>query len=120
MRKLANSQTKQRKRNANDTERGEIMEGDKYCTVCGDWIGNYFTGFTPDGERSFQSIIRMKYCKLCRPKMISQQTKARLQKLRESNKQKRKAEKTKLQLLTEENEILRNKIIQLREEGQNV
>ena len=44
------------------------MRGDKYCLLCGDWIGNYITGDVPDGySRSYYSIIRRKYCNDCRP-----------------------------------------------------
>lgn len=40
--------------------------GDKYCLVCGKWIGNYSTGKTPEGTASYYSIIKRKYCPECR------------------------------------------------------
>lgn len=94
----------------------ENPTGDKYCTMCGDWIGNYFTGFTPNGEKSFHGIIRLKYCDKCRPKAKYYQAKERGKKFRMNNSRVRKQEKTKLELLEQENELLRKKIVQLRNE----
>lgn len=103
------------KRNAKGMKGAESMKGDRFCTVCKCWIGNYLTGFTPYGERSYHSIIRSKYCNECRPLMISQQTKVRLHNLRQRKKQEHKQEKTKLDLLEQENELLREYIKELRE-----
>lgn len=41
--------------------------GDKYCLICGKWIGNYNTGETPEGTASYYSIIKRKYCPTCKP-----------------------------------------------------
>lgn len=92
------------------------MKGDKFCSVCGNWIGNYNTGETPEGIKSYYSIIRSKYCSRCRPMMIDQQTRLRLHNMRERNKRLKKQERTKLELLEEENNLLRQYIVQLREE----
>lgn len=91
------------------------MKGDRFCAVCNEWIGNYETGATPSGTKSYYSIIRSKYCDGCRPLMISQQTQLRLHNLRQRKKQEHKQEKTKLDLLQQENELLREYIKELRE-----
>lgn len=93
------------------------MKGDKFCNICHCWIGNYNTGETPEGEKSYYSIIRSKYCTKCRPLVISSQTNLRLHNMRQRNKQIRKAERTRLELLEEENRLLRERIIKLREDN---
>ena len=60
--------------------------------------------------------IALKYCDLCREKAYKQGDSLRMHNFRQRQKQKRKAEKTRLQLLEEENELLRARIIKLREE----
>lgn len=91
------------------------MKGDRFCHRCKGWIGNYLTGETPDGEASYHSLIRAKYCSVCRPIVINEQTQVRLHNLRERNKLERKQEQTKIDLLAEENELLRQYVQQLRE-----
>lgn len=104
------------RRNANRNAKEVIdVKGDKFCNVCGCWIGNYFTGFTPYGEKSYHSIIRTKYCNECRPLMISQQTQLRLHNLRQRQKLERKQERAKLDLLEQENKLLRQYVKELRE-----
>ena len=68
--------------------------GNHYCSWCGAWIGNHNTGETPEGEKSYFAIIKAKYCSVCRPKAINQQTAIRLHNLRQRNKDKRKQKKT--------------------------
>lgn len=92
------------------------MKGDKYCVICGEWIGNYNTGETPDGIKSYYSIIRLKYCNQCRPMMINQQTKIRLHNLNQRKRQERKQERTRLELLEEENKLLRKYVSELRQQ----
>lgn len=89
-------------------------DADHFCSVCECWIGNHNTGATPWGNRSYYSIIRTKYCKDCKPMMISQQTALRLHNMRVRNRQLREAEKTKLTLMEEEIELLRLQIMELR------
>lgn len=96
------------------------MTGDKFCSVCTCWIGNYVTGETPSGTKSYYSIIRSKYCDGCRPMMINQQTQLRLHNLRQRQKQIHKAEQTKLDLLQQENELLRQYVKELREQIQEM
>lgn len=95
---------------------GNTPKTDHYCKVCGIWIGNHETGLTPWGNRSYFSIIRKKYCDECRPMMISQQTALRLHNLRHRNKQIKSAEKTRISLLEEENNLLRLQIMELRKD----
>ena len=92
------------------------MKGDKFCSVCGSWIGNYNTGETPEGVKSYYSIIRSKYCSRCRPMMIDQQTRLGLHNMRQRQKLERKQERSKLELLEEENSLLRQYVKELREE----
>lgn len=94
--------------------RYNVKNADHYCSVCERWIGNHNTGATPWGNRSYFSIIRTKYCKDCKPMMINQQTALRLHNMRVRNRQLREAEKTKVTLLEEENELLRLQIVELR------
>lgn len=92
------------------------MKGDKFCEVCKCWIGNYNTGETPQGFKSYYSIIRSKYCDECRPLVINQQTQVRLHNMRQRQKLERKQERTKLQLLEEETSLLRQYVKELRAE----
>ena len=43
-----------------------MSKGDKNCVVCGAWLGNYISGEAPEGQASYYSIIRRKYCPTCR------------------------------------------------------
>ena len=90
--------------------------GNHYCSWCGAWIGNHNTGEPPEGEKSYFAIIKAKYCSVCRPKAINQQTAIRLHNLRQRNKGKRKQKKQKLEALRKENELLRQQIMSMREE----
>ena len=101
--------------NGNKTD----SNGNHYCSWCGAWIGNHNTGETPEGEKSYFAIIKAKYCSVCRPKAINQQTAIRLHNLRQRNKGKRKAEKQELELLRKENQLLREQILRMREEINN-
>lgn len=46
-----------RKRNTNEikTVRGDFMHGDKYCSKCGKYMGNYMID-------DYYSLIRKRYC----------------------------------------------------------
>lgn len=88
--------------------------GEVVCDRCGFLIGNI------NGDGNFYSLIRTMYCDECKEPVRRESHRLAQRAYRKRKKLEKKAEKTKLQLLTEENELLRNKIIQLREEGQNV
>lgn len=90
--------------------------GNHYCASCGKWIGNHNTGDTPWGNKSYFSIIRTKYCKECRKKVVNSQTAFRLYNLRKRKKWLDKEKLSQLELLKEENELLRLQIIELRKD----
>ena len=91
----------------------------KFCVWCGDYLVDTDTGITKDGQEiSYYKAIALKYCDLCREKAYKQGDSLRMYNFRQRQKQKRKAEKTRLALLEEENELLRQRIIKLREEIQ--
>lgn len=92
------------------------MEGDHFCSRCGTWIGNHNSGETPEGQRSFFSIIRRKYCRECRPSVITQQTRLRLHSLRQRNKPKLKQAADQLARAVEVIEAQRDVILMLKEE----
>ncbi len=89
----------------------------KFCVWCGAYLVDTDTGITANGEEvSYYKAIALKYCDLCREKAYKQGDSLRMYNFRQRQKQQRKAEKTRLQLLEEENELLRARIIKLREE----
>lgn len=87
------------------------MTGDKYCERCGAYIGNIETW-----EKGYYSFIRTKYCDRCRDELSKRHAKERAKKYRKRNQKVGKAESTQLDLLKEENDLLRRNIIKLREE----
>lgn len=89
----------------------------KFCVWCGAYLVDTDTGIAANGEEiSYYKAIALKYCDECREKAYKQGDKLRLYNFRQRQKQERKAQKTRLALLEEENELLRARIIQLREE----
>lgn len=89
----------------------------KFCIWCGDYLVDTDTGITKDGQEiSYYKAIALKYCDECREKAYKQGDKLRLYNFRQRQKQERKAQKTRLALLEEENELLRQQILKLREE----
>ena len=95
------------------------VEGDHFCSRCGVWIGNHNTGETPEGQKSFFSIIRRKYCEECRPAAISEQTRVRLHNLRHRNKPKLKQAADELTKAVEVIEAQREVIMMLKAELEN-
>lgn len=45
-----------------------MAQGDKFCAICGDYIGNYMTG-----TDNYFRMIRLKYCPKCKPMILNQQ-----------------------------------------------
>ena len=89
----------------------------KFCVWCCAYLVDTDTGITANGEEiSYYKAIALKYCDLCREKAYKQGNSLRMHNFRQRQKQQRKAEKTRLQLLEEENELLRQKILKMREE----
>lgn len=84
------------------------MIENKYCQVCNKLISNI-------DQSDFYSFIRIKYCDNCRAEVKRQQTLARVHALRQRKKQIEIERNTQLELLKQENELLRQNIIRLKE-----
>lgn len=90
----------------------------KYCKMCGTLISN-----ANDDSTDYFRHIALKYCPACRKLSDQQKTALRVYNLRQRKKQKDKFRDEQLILLNqqvemmkEENELLRQKIMQLRED----
>lgn len=83
------------------------MDGVKTCVRCGVVIAYEHTA-------DWYAYIRMKYCDRCRAEVTNEQAARRMREMRARNREKRKAEKTELQLLREKNEQLRTEVDLLR------
>lgn len=84
------------------------MIENKYCQVCNKLISNI-------DQSDFYSFIRIKYCDKCRAEVKRKQTLARVHALRQRKKQIDIERDTQLELLKQENELLRQNIIRLKE-----
>ena len=84
------------------------MIENKYCQVCNKLICNI-------DQSDFYSFIRVKYCENCRAEVKRKQTLARVHALRQRKKQIDVERNTQLELLKQENELLRQNIIRLKE-----
>lgn len=82
----------------------------KYCKCCGKLISD----INIDGT-DFYRHIRVKYCSDCREIIKHYQGALRQYNFRQRNKQTQKLRDEKISLLAEENELLREYIIKLRE-----
>lgn len=80
----------------------------KYCTRCGVKISDINTA-------DYFSHIRIKYCPECRRAAEQEQTALRVKALRQRRRAKNKVLDEQLELLKEENELLRQRIIELRQ-----
>lgn len=80
----------------------------KYCCRCGAKISDINTA-------DYYSHIRIKYCPECRDAAEKEQTALRVKALRKRRRSKNKLLDERLQLLEQENELLRNRVIELRE-----
>lgn len=85
------------------------MNDIKYCTRCGVKISDINTA-------DYYSHIRIKYCDVCRERANQEQTLLRVHALRKRRREKNKLLDTQLELLKEENALLRDRIIELREQ----
>lgn len=86
-----------------------MIENIKYCCRCGAKISDINTA-------DYYSHIRIKYCPECRDAAEQEQTALRVKALRKRRRAKNKLLDERLQLLEQENELLRNRVIELREE----
>mgnify|MGYP003291365525 CR=1 FL=1 len=85
------------------------MNEKKYCERCGKIIGDAY-------NTDFFAYIRMKYCSDCREIVNKEQTAERVKRLRRRTREINKAKSDQLELLKEENEMLRLMIIKMREQ----
>lgn len=84
------------------------MTENKYCSRCNKLISNIYSA-------DYYSFIRIKYCPECKPIVKKEQT---LKCIKESRKRKKELNKQRdiqLELLKQENEMLRLNIIKLKE-----
>ena len=93
------------------------MNGDKYCVLCNAWLGNYITGEAPEGAASYYSIIRRKYCPVCRKWKRTLDFRFYCAEYHKRKKKRDKEREAQLILLTDENKALKQIIAQLREGG---
>jgi len=84
------------------------MTETKKCQRCGTVIGDAYS-------TDYYAYIRMKYCPECKKTVTNMQAAERMKKFRYKNRMMNKAMKDRVQLLEEENELLRKRIVQLRE-----
>ncbi len=91
------------------------MKGDRYCCICGAWLGNYQTGETPTGQASYYSIIKRKYCPECRPWKRNLDFRFYSHEYRKRKKLRDKERERTITLLKAENQALRQIIAEMRE-----
>lgn len=92
-----------------------MTAGDKKCVVCGAWIGNYITGESPEGQASYYSLIRRKYCPTCRTWKRTLDFRFYCAEYHKRKKKRDKEREQKLVLLADENKALRQIIKEMRE-----
>lgn len=85
------------------------MQEIKYCQRCGKLISDV-------NASDWYSHISKKYCEICRRESDREKTALRVAALRAWKKQKDKYRDEQLELLKQENELLRKRIIMQREE----
>lgn len=83
----------------------------KRCKICGAVISNL-----NDDACDYYKHIAVQYCSQCRKQSDRQKTAIRVYNLRQRKKQKDKFRDEQIDLLKQENELLRQKIIALRED----
>lgn len=84
----------------------------KKCKRCGTVISDINT-------TDWYRHLSVKYCTICRKESDREKTALRVYNLRQRKKQKDKFRDEKLALLEEENELLRKRVLQLRESVMN-
>lgn len=82
--------------------------GDIVCSRCGEWIGNI------NSDQNYFALIRTKYCPGCKGPAKRESNRLAQRAKRQRDKQEKKLMKTKCELLSEENELLRKQIKELR------
>ena len=87
-----------------------MLENVKRCTMCGKIISDL-----NDEKTDYFRHIRLKYCPICRETAEHLQGVDRVRRYRERKRQQDKARDDQLRLLQEENELLRQRVAQLRQ-----
>lgn len=85
----------------------------KYCKRCGAMISDI-------NNTDWYRHMSVKYCSFCRKESDRQKTALRVYKLRQRKKEKDKFRDEQLELLKVENELLRKRVLKLREETENL
>lgn len=88
--------------------------GEFTCDCCGEPIGNI------NGNYNYFALIRTKYCKNCKERCRRDQVRQAVQAFRERNRKERKLKDEKLSLLEEENKLLRERLINLKNEQEEI
>jgi hypothetical protein len=89
-----------------------MLEEKKYCQMCGVLISDL-----SDDRTDYYSHLAKKYCPVCRETSDHLKVAARMQRYRQRKRQLNKERETQLELLRQENELLRQKIAVLRDNG---
>lgn len=84
------------------------MTENKYCIRCNKLISNIYSA-------DYYSFIRIKYCSECKPIVKKEQTLKCIKESRQRKREQNKLRDMQLDLLKQENELLRLNIIQLKE-----
>lgn len=85
--------------------------GNCYCDKCKAFIGNYFEGTDAAGNpKSYHSLIRQKYCNDCRADVLRHQRRYIQKEYRKRETAKKSVLIEKVQLLQDENKLLRLKV----------
>ena len=82
--------------------------GNVYCDWCHALLGNI------NGEGNYFALIRLKYCPECRAFARSESNRAAQRAYRQRKRQEKEQLATKLELLEEENRLLRERVKELR------
>lgn len=80
------------------------MKGDKYCVICGEYLGNYLTG-------NYYKLIRQTHCAACAAWKKSANNAFYQKEWRNRQKQQRRQQDKLIQALIEENKQLRQELI---------
>ena len=88
------------------------MSGNRYCIICGAWLGNYITGEVPEGmSGSYYSIIRRKYCPACNIWKRAADSRFKAREYRKRKKAANAQREKLLRAVIEENKQLRKMLI---------
>ena len=80
------------------------MKGDKYCVICGEYLGNYLTG-------DYYKLIRQTHCTACATWKKAANNAYYQKEWRKRQKQQRRQQDKLIQALIEENKQLRQELI---------